>query len=138
MLPTPWEEANKALGDWLAIKPSIEAHQQKLVSEFGMSLCQNESKTQESIKEAKALCAHSIREAETNCAHSIREVEAHCSTAIRLWQLLKPVTFNSHMPRAFNILKKRLSKRRVRVNLTFSPPAKLPWKPVLLNLAACC
>ena len=48
-----------------------------------MSLCQNESKTEESIKEAKALCAHSIREAETNCAHSIREAEACCSTAIR-------------------------------------------------------
>ena len=28
------EEANKALGDWLAIKPSIEACQWKLVSEF--------------------------------------------------------------------------------------------------------
>ena len=72
-----WEEANKALGDWLAIKPSIEACRWKLISEFGMSLCQNESKTKESIKEAKALCAHSTREVEANCAHSIREVEAH-------------------------------------------------------------
>ena len=48
-----------------------------------MTLCQNESKTEESIKEAKALCTHSIREAETNCAYSIKEAEAHCSTAIR-------------------------------------------------------
>ena len=78
-----WEETNKALGDWLAIKPSIEACQWKLVSEFGMTLCQNESKTKESIKEAKALCAHSIKEAEANCTHSIKEAEAHCSTAIR-------------------------------------------------------
>ena len=71
------------MGDWLAIKSSIEAHQWKLVSKFGMTHCQNESKTKESIKEAKALCAHSIREAETNCAHSIKEAEAHCSTSIR-------------------------------------------------------
>ena len=78
-----WEEANKALGDWLAIKPSIEAHQQKLVSEFSMTLHQNESRAEESIKEAKALCAHSIRETEINCAHSIKEAEACCSTAIR-------------------------------------------------------
>ena len=77
------EEVNKALGDWLAVKSSIDAHRWKLVSEFGMTLCQNESKTEESIKEAKALCTHSIREAETNCAHSIKEAKAHCSTAIR-------------------------------------------------------
>ena len=60
----------------------------------GMILCQNESITEESIKEAKALCAcsirepettcaHSIREAKTTCAHSIKEAEACCSTAIR-------------------------------------------------------
>ena len=77
------EEANKVLGDWLVVKSSIDAHQWKLVSEFGMTLHQNKSKTEESIKEAKALCACSIREAETNCAHSIKEAKAHCSTAIR-------------------------------------------------------
>ena len=77
------EEANKALGDWLVIKTSIDAHQQKLVSKFGMTLGQKESKTNESIKEAKALCTHSIREADANCGHSIKEAEAHCSTAIR-------------------------------------------------------
>ena len=78
-----WEEANKALGDWLAIKSSIDAHQWKLVSKLGMTLCQNKSKTEESTKEAKSLCVHSIREAEANCAHSIKEAEAHCSTAIK-------------------------------------------------------
>ena len=77
-----WEEANKALGDWLAVKSSIDAHQQKLVSEFDMTLCQNKSKTEESIKEAK-ICTHSSREAETTFAHSIKEAEACCSTAIR-------------------------------------------------------
>ena len=78
-----WEEANKALGDWLAVKSSVDACCWKLVSEFSMTLCQNESKTEEYIREAKALCACSIREAETTCAHSIKEAEACCSTAIR-------------------------------------------------------
>ena len=78
-----WEEANKALGVWLVVKSSVDTCHQKLVSKFGMALCQNESKTKKSIKEAKALCSHSIREAETTCAHSIKEAEAHCSTAIK-------------------------------------------------------
>ena len=136
-----WGEANKALGDWLAVKSSIDACQQKLVSEFGMTLHQNESKTEESTKEAKALCTCSIREADTNCAHSIKEAEAHCSTAIREAEALgasQASSFNSHMPRTFSILKKRPSKRRVKVNSTFSLPAKLPWKPVLSNSVACC
>ena len=77
------KEANKALGDWLAVKSSIDAHQWKLGSKFGMTLCQNKSKTEEFIKEANALCTCSIREAETDCDHSIKEAEAHCSTAIR-------------------------------------------------------
>ena len=38
------EEANKALGDQLAIKSSIDAHQQKLVSKFSMALHQNDSR----------------------------------------------------------------------------------------------
>ena len=71
-----WEEANKALGDLLAIKSSIDAHWQKLISEFGMVLHQNNSKAIESIKEAKAICIHSIQEAKTHCSTAIREVEA--------------------------------------------------------------
>ena len=78
-----WEEANKALGDLLSIKSSIDACQQKLFSDFSMTLCQNESDTTESIKEAKVVCTHSIKEVEANCAHSIKEAETHCSTAIR-------------------------------------------------------
>ena len=71
-----WEEANKALGDLLAIKSSIDTHQQKLVLEYSMALHQNDSKTTESIKEAKAICTHSIQEAETHCSTTIREAEA--------------------------------------------------------------
>ena len=33
-----WEEANKALGDWLVIKSSIDACQWNLVSKFGVTL----------------------------------------------------------------------------------------------------
>ena len=38
-----WEEANKALGDLLMVKSSSNVHQQKLVSEFSMAFCQNDS-----------------------------------------------------------------------------------------------
>ena len=41
-----------------------------------MALHQNDSKTTESIKEAKAICAHSIQEAETHCSIAIKEAEA--------------------------------------------------------------
>ena len=77
------EEANKAPGDLLAIKSSIDAHQQKFVANFGMTPWHNKSETTESIKGAKAICVHSIKEAEANCIHTIKEAEALCSTAIR-------------------------------------------------------
>ena len=51
-----WEEANKALGDLLAVKSSLNTHQQKLVLEFSMALCENDSEAMDSIKEAKAIC----------------------------------------------------------------------------------
>ena len=59
------EEANKALGHLLVTRSSIDAHQRKQVSDFGMALHQNESETIEAIKEAKALCAHTIQDMET-------------------------------------------------------------------------
>ena len=52
-----WEEANKAPGDLLTVKSSINAHWQKLVLEFSMALHQNDCKAMESIKEAKAIYA---------------------------------------------------------------------------------
>ena len=65
------EEANKALGDLLATKSSIDAHQWKLVSNFSMTLWQNKSETLESIKEAKVQCDCSIKEAEACCSLGI-------------------------------------------------------------------
>ena len=69
-----WEEANKALGELLSIKSSIDAHQHKLVWELGMALHQNNSETVESVKEVKVVCTHSIQEAKTLCFTTIREV----------------------------------------------------------------
>ena len=48
-----------------------------------MELCQNDSKTVESIKEARAICTCAIWEAKTICSAAIREAETTCSVAIR-------------------------------------------------------
>ena len=74
------EEANKVLGDLLATKSLTDAHQQKLVSNFSMTLLQNEPETLESIKEAKTHCPHSIKEAEAHCSLAIQEVESWGAT----------------------------------------------------------
>ena len=78
-----WEEVNKALGELLATKSSIDAHWWKLVWEMGMSLCQNDSETTESNKEAKAICTHSTQEAETLCSTTIKEAKATCAQSIQ-------------------------------------------------------
>ena len=67
----------------LATKSSIEACRQKAVWELGIDLCQNDSKTAESIKEAKAICTHAVQEAKTICSAAIREAETVCSVANR-------------------------------------------------------
>ena len=41
-----------------------------------MALHQNDSKATESIKEAKAICAHFMQEAVNCCSVAIREAEA--------------------------------------------------------------
>ena len=48
-----------------------------------MALCQNESKTTESIKEAKAICDTAIKEAKATYACSIQEAKTLCLMAIR-------------------------------------------------------
>ena len=89
-----WENANKALEELLATKASIDACRWRAVWELGMELCQNESNTTKSIKEARAVCSHvtldakalcfaTIKEAKTTQACTIWETEAVCSMAIR-------------------------------------------------------
>ena len=47
------EEDNKAMGCLLAMKSTIDAHQRKEVSDFGMVLCHNESEVTEAIKQQR-------------------------------------------------------------------------------------
>ena len=88
------EKANKALEEVLATKSSIDAHRWKVVWELGMELHQNDSKTTESIKGARAICAHvamdtealcysTVKEAKATCACTIQKAKTTCSVAIR-------------------------------------------------------
>ena len=89
-----WEKDNKALEELLATKSSIDASRWKVVWELGMELHWNDSETVESIKEARAICAHvamgaealcssTVKEAKATCPHIIQEAESACSMAIR-------------------------------------------------------
>ena len=49
----------------------------------------------------------------------------------RLGESLRLVFFNNCMLNPFSTLKNKLSRRRVRVSSTSSPPAKLPFEPAL-------
>ena len=69
------EEANKALGYLLATRSSINTHQRRQVSDFGLALHQTEADVTKAIKEAKALCAHTIRETEAHQAVLITEAK---------------------------------------------------------------
>ena len=73
------EEANKALGELLAMKSSIDAHWQKLVWELSIAPHQNDSKTTESIKEAKAICTLSTQGAVTLCSTTVKAAKAICT-----------------------------------------------------------
>ena len=125
-----WEEANKSLGELLSIKSSIDAHQWKLVWELGMALCQNNSKTAESIKEAKAVCTHSIQEAETLCSTAIREAEAQGTSQAGSLQ-------QSHT-KTIQHLEEEAIEEESKVQLNFLSTCQATYEPVLLNSAACC
>ena len=124
------EEVGKALGWLLATRSSLDACQRKQVLDFEMTLHQNKLETTEAMKEARTLCACTIREvevhqvkfisktevwhatctmeAEANCVPTIAEAENCCSVAIRKAEshgIKQATPFNSHMPRACNILR---------------------------------
>ena len=74
-------------------RSSFDAHQWKQVSDFEMSLHQNELETTEAIKEAKTLCTCTIREAEAHHmtliseeetwhAACIKEAKANCASIV--------------------------------------------------------
>ena len=95
--------ANKALNDLLTTKASIDAHRWRAIWELNVALCQSESKSAASIKEAKAACsqvtlnAHATcswitLEAKTNCSQVILEAKTICSMTVR-----KAKTTRGHM-----------------------------------------
>ena len=70
------------MGCLLMTRSSLDACKWKQVSDFKMTLCQNEAKATEAIKEARAHCGATVREAESWCTTHIREVEADCASII--------------------------------------------------------
>ena len=123
------EEANKALGDLLAIKSSIAACWQKLVLEFGMALHQNDSETTESIKEAKAIYANSIQEPKTHCSTAIREAKAQGASQAGSIQ-------QSHA-KAIQHLEEESIKEESKGQLNFFLSVRPPCKLALLISMAC-
>ena len=90
-----WENANKALEELLATKSSIDAHRQRAIWELGMELHRNESKTAESIKEARAICSHVTLDTEALCFTTAKEAkvtyvqtikEAKATHACTIWE----------------------------------------------------
>ena len=140
-----WEEANKALGELLATKSSIDAHQQKLVWEVDMSLCWNDSKTTESIKEAKAiftcstqeaktLCSTTTKEAKATCTCSIQEAKTLCSKTIRKAEAQGASQADSlHQTHTKSIqhLEEQTIQEKGNSQLDFLFTCQLPYKPAL-------
>ena len=67
--------ANRALGDFLNTKASINAHRQRTVWDLGIVLCQTEAQTAKSIKQAKAACSQTILEAKASCSMVIKKAK---------------------------------------------------------------
>ena len=76
------EKANKALEELLATISSIDTRRQKVVWELGMELHWNNSKTTESIKEARAICTHVVMDAEALCSSPVKEAKTMCTYTI--------------------------------------------------------
>ena len=72
------EKANKVLEELLATKSSIDANRQRAIWELGMELLWNESKTEESIREARAICSHVTMDAEALCSSTVKEAKVTC------------------------------------------------------------
>ena len=77
------EEMNDAMVHLLTLKASIDAHQQKLISETEIAHHQNETKTSEAIKEIKAHYVATLSDAEATYVAAVREAEAAHSASTR-------------------------------------------------------
>ena len=110
-----------------------------------MELCQNDSKIMESIKEARAICAHTtqdaealcsttVKEAKATCAHTVWGAEALCSVAIRDAEIQGASQADSLQQRhakTIQHLEEQVIQEVGRVRLTSSLPVKPPYKPAL-------
>ena len=85
---------NDAMSHILTLQASLDAWQQRLISDIETALHQNKAKAAKAIKiakacyvgtihKAKAMYVMVIREVKTSCSTSIMEAEGGCSTAIR-------------------------------------------------------
>ena len=115
-----------------------------------MALCQNESETMESIREAKAIYAHAtqeaktlcsttIKEAKATCAHSIQEAENLCSRTIRDVEACGASQADSLQwshAKSIQCMEKQAIKEESKGQLNFLSTAKLSYKPVLWNSVA--
>ena len=73
------EEMNRAMGQLLTTRVSIDAHCRKQVSDTETAFHQNEAQTTKAIKDAKAHCTTMIQNAEATCTAAIMEAEATCA-----------------------------------------------------------
>ena len=55
-----------------------------------MELCQNDSKTAESIKEARAICIHATLDAEALYSAAVKEAKATCAHTVWKPKLFAP------------------------------------------------
>ena len=123
-----------------------------------MAFHQNESKTTESIKEAKANCDTAIKEAKATCTHSLKRLKHFAPRpkppALSQYRRPKPFApwpsemqrpgepprlahFRNHMPSPSCTWKGKPLRRRIEVSSTSSPPVKLLYEPALQNSIVC-
>ena len=122
------EEVNKALGDLLAIKSFIDTCWQKLVWSLAWPFIKMILKLQSLSRKQRPSAPILSRKQ--------RPIAQQPSGKQRLREPPRLAPFNAHMLKPFSTLKKKLSKRRVRVNSTSSLPVKLPCELAFLNSVA--
>ena len=76
----------------------MDAHRQKVVWELGMELHQNDSETEESIKEARTICAHTTLDAEALCSATVKEAKATCTHTVQEAKTLAPQPLGMQRP----------------------------------------
>ena len=88
------EEMNNVMVHLLTFRASVDACQERLTSELGITHCQNDTEALEAINgveahylvalcDTEAVYAAAMREAEATHLASTREVEATCATVVR-------------------------------------------------------